>query len=579
MRARIIRGNVCGMRGPASGKSGAHQDVLKRKLQQRQCHLRADVRGALTTRQQYETLAATFTTRAATCAGAAMQLRRPRAPQLSVAHHTCNRAHRKLAWHITPVTARTATLARRVTTRGASHLRPHAPRTSAARHTLQPRARAPSHLAQGFRVISSVDSSGLKSRECVRDKSDPVLPRAPTQRHTSSASVPATAPQLRILRTTPRTISRVFDSRNGAHSERDSAEDFGTTVQDSLKHTRRTTSAMPARTPAPRREDYCATKYTALAADPRSRGSPPLARRTTITVSNHKSDIEDRRATRSKRARTSPAIHARSSCPLHSKHSHIALNSARARLAPRTTKTPAAGMCTTSKRPQRTQMTEDSQDLVSSSTLHFHARSRFPTLSRAALARGLSNSSATRYRLERPPIPRFAPRRSVRDRFRPLATDQLRSHFPTSPHSRAAFTLQHRRARDRRKPAYNSSRPAKACATAHDASHPLDPAQTQTVSQRLGTVYKPHNPYSTGVFQHTRPPRRGAFFGAIVLAVFSAVEGASTDNASHKLCGLPTSAVRDPNHADVVAYDPNPNLASPTMPPPVPAFKTQVALQ
>ncbi|KAH9027818.1 hypothetical protein EDB85DRAFT_1892827 [Lactarius pseudohatsudake] len=90
---------------------------------------------------------------------------------------------------------------------------------------------------------------------------------------------------------------------------------------------------------------------------------------------------------------------------------------------------------------------------------------------------------------------------------------------------------------------------------------------------------KPHNPYSTGVFQHTRPPRRGAFFGAVVLAVFSAVEGASTDNASHKLCGLPTSAARDPDHADVVAYDPNPNLASPTMPPPVPAFKTQVALQ
>ncbi|KAH9003247.1 hypothetical protein EDB84DRAFT_1573250 [Lactarius hengduanensis] len=84
---------------------------------------------------------------------------------------------------------------------------------------------------------------------------------------------------------------------------------------------------------------------------------------------------------------------------------------------------------------------------------------------RAALARGLSNSSATRSRLERPPIPRFAPRRSVRDRFRPLATAQLRSPFPTSPHLRAAFTLQHQRARNCRRPAYKASRRADACAT------------------------------------------------------------------------------------------------------------------
>ncbi|KAH9033898.1 hypothetical protein EDB85DRAFT_2144681 [Lactarius pseudohatsudake] len=98
------------------------------------------------------------------------------------------------------------------------------------------------------------------------------------------------------------------------------------------------------------------------------------------------------------------------------------------------------------------------------------------TAQRAALARGLSNSSAMRSRLERPPIPRFAPRRSVRDRFRPLATDQLHSPFPTSPHSRAAFTLQHRRTRDRRGPVYDRTRPAEACATARDASRPLDPA-------------------------------------------------------------------------------------------------------
>ncbi|KAH9016960.1 hypothetical protein EDB85DRAFT_1897889 [Lactarius pseudohatsudake] len=71
----------------------------------------------------------------------------------------------------------------------------------------------------------------------------------------------------------------------------------------------------------------------------------------------------------------------------------------------------------------------------------------------------------------------------------------------------------------------------------------------------------------------------GAFFGAVVLVVFSAVEDVSTNHASHKLCGLPTSAVRDPDHdnPDVATYDPNPNLASTTTPPPVPAFKMQVA--
>ncbi|KAH9159077.1 hypothetical protein EDB89DRAFT_1916958 [Lactarius sanguifluus] len=69
----------------------------------------------------------------------------------------------------------------------------------------------------------------------------------------------------------------------------------------------------------------------------------------------------------------------------------------------------------------------------------------------------------------------------------------------------------------------------------------------------------------------TMPPRRGTFFGAVVLAVFSAVERASgammassptTNNASHKRFGLPTSAARDPyrDNSDAVAYDPDPNL-------------------
>ncbi|KAH9168013.1 hypothetical protein EDB89DRAFT_1909649 [Lactarius sanguifluus] len=61
------------------------------------------------------------------------------------------------------------------------------------------------------------------------------------------------------------------------------------------------------------------------------------------------------------------------------------------------------------------------------------------------------------------------------------------------------------------------------------------------------------------------------FFGAVVLAIFSAVERASgammassptTNNASHKRFGLPTSATRDPyrDDSDAVAYDPDPNL-------------------
>ncbi|KAH9019355.1 hypothetical protein EDB85DRAFT_2153854 [Lactarius pseudohatsudake] len=63
------------------------------------------------------------------------------------------------------------------------------------------------------------------------------------------------------------------------------------------------------------------------------------------------------------RATTLPSVRTRPSRTARSKHSRIALNSARARLALHMTRTPAAGMRTTSKQPQCTQMTEDSQDL------------------------------------------------------------------------------------------------------------------------------------------------------------------------------------------------------------------------
>ncbi|KAH9014487.1 hypothetical protein EDB85DRAFT_2157361 [Lactarius pseudohatsudake] len=60
---------------------------------------------------------------------------------------------------------------------------------------------------------------------------------------------------------------------------------------------------------------------------------------------------------------TLPSVRTRPSRTARSKHSRIALNLARARLALHMTRTPAAGMRTTSKQPQCTQMTEDSQDL------------------------------------------------------------------------------------------------------------------------------------------------------------------------------------------------------------------------
>ncbi|KAH9025738.1 hypothetical protein EDB85DRAFT_2149579 [Lactarius pseudohatsudake] len=112
-----------------------------------------------------------------------------------------------------------------------------------------------------------------------------------------------------------------------------------------------------------------------------------------------------------------------------------------------------------------------------------------PLSPRTALTRGLSNSSATRSRLERPPIPRFTPRRSVCDRFRPLATAQLRSPFPTSPHLRAAFTLQHQRARNCRGPAYKVSRRADACATVCDHSQLTDLAPLPNLAALVrGTI-------------------------------------------------------------------------------------------
>ncbi|KAH9074313.1 hypothetical protein EDB83DRAFT_2672685, partial [Lactarius deliciosus] len=52
--------------------------------------------------------------------------------------------------------------------------------------------------------------------------------------------------------------------------------------------------------------------------------------------------------------------------------------------------------------------------------------------------------------------------------------------------SSGALSLRYQRTRVRRAPAYDISRPAEACATANDTSHPQNPASSQTVSQRSG---------------------------------------------------------------------------------------------
>ncbi|KAH9032173.1 hypothetical protein EDB85DRAFT_2145732 [Lactarius pseudohatsudake] len=109
---------------------------------------------------------------------------RPCAPQTSAAHHTatartvtyaarhtCDRAHHDLARRVTTATARTA----RPSAAHHNCDRAHRDLVRAARHTLQPRARAPSHLAQGFRATPDVNSSVLRFRERVRDKSDLAL--------------------------------------------------------------------------------------------------------------------------------------------------------------------------------------------------------------------------------------------------------------------------------------------------------------------------------------------------------------------------------------------------------------------
>ncbi len=117
---------------------------------------------------------------------------------------------------------------------------------------------------------------------------------------------------------------------------------------------------------------------------------------------------------------------------------------------------------------------------------------------RAALARGLSDSSATRSRPWRPLLRSYAPCGSVRDYFRPLSiTCPSRGPcsplfpFPSLPHSRAAYETRHRCAGDHASPVYNTSRSAEACKTACTASHPQKSCapKTHSLAIREGLGY------------------------------------------------------------------------------------------
>ncbi|KAH9013123.1 hypothetical protein EDB84DRAFT_1640994 [Lactarius hengduanensis] len=120
----------------------------------------------------------------------------------------------------------------------------------------------------------------------------------------------------------------------------------------------------------------------------------------------------------------------------------------------------------------------------------------------AAPLRGLSNSSATRYRPGSPPLRSFASRGSVRDRLRSSATTRPSRaqctppfHFPTAQHSRAALAIRQRHNCDRHGPTYDTSHPAEACALTCAASPPrilryraLKPLLTHSILSTLSSL-------------------------------------------------------------------------------------------
>ncbi|KAH9005672.1 hypothetical protein EDB83DRAFT_2599178 [Lactarius deliciosus] len=159
---------------------------------QQQRHLRAATRGAFTARRRYKTLAAPLTEHAEPCVTPADQQR------------STTRSITSPATATTPATC------------------------------------GPSRLVPRFSTIPSVSSSVLKSREHVHGKSD-----LASGEEVSLSDAP----------TTPRTSSRVYDSRDTAPGERDLTQDISAVAQDSLKHIRHADSPALARIPATHRED------------------------------------------------------------------------------------------------------------------------------------------------------------------------------------------------------------------------------------------------------------------------------------------------------------------------------------
>ncbi|KAH9041042.1 hypothetical protein EDB85DRAFT_2140216 [Lactarius pseudohatsudake] len=186
--------------------------------------------------------------------------------------------------------------------------------TAAARHTLQPHARAPSHLAQGFKTTPDVDSSALKSREHVRDKSDFALgeehPLATylKRKHISNSAAIAHPSATRLG----------VEDNPAARSERDSAQDISTITQGSLKSTRRSNCTTPApnanpqqraRQPrldaevdileqtAPRRGRprlSAAARATQKTAEPRTATTQQLRPQYTLRLASHKPSGQNR---------------------------------------------------------------------------------------------------------------------------------------------------------------------------------------------------------------------------------------------------------------------------------------------
>ncbi|KAH9030882.1 hypothetical protein EDB85DRAFT_2146395 [Lactarius pseudohatsudake] len=321
---------------------------------------------------------------------------------------------------------------------GAPQLRLRAPRTGAARHTLQPHARAPSHLAQGFRTTPDVDSSALKSRERVRDKSDFALgeehPLATylKRKHISNSAAIAHPSATRLG----------VEDNPAARSERDSAQDISTITQGSLKSTRRSDRATPApnanlqqRARQPRLDTEvdileqtapqrgrprlsAAARATQKTAEPRTATTQQLRPQYTLRLASHKPSGQNRHRAQLGDSKTRTADE-EDSCDRHAHRIQATCSSplvflsvphSRAALATHARRVPDPGG----------HSYEVSRRADACATICDHLRSTdlAPLPNLAALARGTIPSTATRSRPPQTYIRHLAPREGLRDRLR-----------------------------------------------------------------------------------------------------------------------------------------------------------------